>query len=377
MNRLVLVVALCMTVASAAHSVRFQRHHRCTLHDVDIFTVVNEPSLPLMQHLMQSIRSLIPCYGNLHVVSDEKDMYKLSAWMDTDEMGTKLHTFDDLIPQSLRHIPGYILQAWLMMQADTLVRDSARHIMFVDADMVIGVPVARKLLFDDLDRPYIGFWDFKYQPQFSRSCESFLGNCTVGSSMSFMPFVFPVRALRPMRQHLARKHNAVDFDAAFAKWAHAVGPDMVITFSQFVVMGNYAATFMPDAVAVVECPWQSHVTPESRCATWAPIGVHLGWRYCAYLESCPRNLEDAKLFTSGEPFGIYKKYTASYIEAVQNISFSASCFKHYHYTGKLQRGCTVENSVQVNRELLPYPTLPDRVSKKVASAAKAEFERRG
>jgi hypothetical protein len=364
-----LVIALCLGLASAGNSLRHTRQHRCTLHDVDIFLVVNEASLPLMQHLLQSINSMIPCYGKLHVVADEKDVPKLQAWMNTDDERTQVHVFDDLVPPSLKHITGYILQAWLMMTADSLVSDNARHVMFTDADVVLGMPVARRLLFDDKDRPYVGFWDFKYQPQFNESCQSFLGDCTFGSSMAFMPFMFPVQVFAPMRQHLARKHGAVDFNAAFAKWSQTVGPEMVQKFSQFVVMGNYAATYMPDSIAVVHCPVQSQLTPDSQCATWTPVGAHLGWKYCGYLESCPPGIQTQ---SSGEQFGIYRKYEASYIEDVQNITFSANCLKHLLYEGEVQRGCTQEDTAMVNQKMLPYPTLPDRVSAKVVEIIKAE-----
>lgn len=62
----------------------------------------------------------------------------------------------------------------------------------------------------------------------------------------------------------------------------------------------------------------------------------------------------------------------AYIEDVQNITFSANCLKHLLYEGEVQRGCTQEDTAMVNQKMLPYPTLPDRVSAKVVEIIKAE-----
>ena len=372
----VLVVA--HAAAPRAHTNIHFSPSQCPLGDVDLFLVANEASFPLMQHLIHSIETFFPCFGALHVVVDDQQMVsKLPTWLDVDSSWIQIHTIDGMLPPDLRHMPGYILQQWVMMKADGLVRPSARHIMFFDCDVVFAVPVVRSLLFDERNRPYLGFWGFEYQRQFQESCESFLGNCTFGSAMSFFPFLYPKKAFQPMRDHLAKLHSAVDFDAAFGGWAKAVGPGLTNKFSQFVVMGNFIATFMPDAVHVVSCPLDKDLSESSDCARWTPVAVHMGWRYCYYLESCSPGQESPRMLIGTTPgFGVYRKWTSTYIEAAQNITFSGHCLKHNALHGVQKSGCSILESTLIHSEVTVYPRRArGKLSQHVINRVRSEWTR--
>jgi hypothetical protein len=76
-----------------------------------------------------------------------------------------------------------------------------------------------------------------------------------------------------MVEHLAR---GKDFDEAFGAMMEL---NTTRDFSQFVVMGAYAAQFEQDKVHPIHCPaYDANGTShrDSECASWLPLGVHYG-----------------------------------------------------------------------------------------------------
>ena len=98
---------------------------------------------------------------------------------------------------------------------------------------------------------------------------------------SFFPFTYPVAALGRLRQHIVSKlGKSSNFDEALGEYTKTVA-NLDWSFSQFVIMGVYAEHFEKDLVHTMSCaPATDQSASANECASWLPLGVHYGWRYC-------------------------------------------------------------------------------------------------
>ena len=354
---------------------------KCPLDDVGIFLVVDEAQFPLLGHLMASMDMFLPCYGSMQVIADRKDLSKVPAWINLDRPGLRLHIMDDFVPAALKHLSGYILQQWIMMWADKFMPPKIKHVMYFDSDVVFAVPVVRDLLFDAENKPYVGFQEYPpFHTQFESMCSSFLGvDCPHGSSMTFFPYIYPAGALKSFRRFVTRNWSSRWFDEAFLKWSAAVGEFKTSEFSQFVVMGNFIVDHHPESIHKIFCPNivagsppvpgnEGHATvidtAESigECATYIPVGVHMGWRYCGLFNSCSSNSTDIKAFQANTFSKKYRKWGQPYIDGAENIISSGYCFKHFSLNGVIKPGCTREQANLLHDEVFSYPGLTAKAS---------------
>lgn len=79
--------------------------------------------------------------------------------------------------------------------------------MFLDGDTVLAAPVTCASLFDESGRIYQMSWDIELQHLFRHPCLGLIGNSCTRSFMTTFPFVFPMRALVPMRDYIAKHRD--------------------------------------------------------------------------------------------------------------------------------------------------------------------------
>jgi hypothetical protein len=323
----------------------------CPFGNVDLFLVIDEKNLPLGRFLFTSIETFFPCYGILHIFTDPPVFKKLSGWGYLQR--AVFHQFS--LPSFFEDkVPGYIAQAWAMMWADVLINSTADYVMFLDSDSIFGMPVTCASIFDENGLPWMGYWSFSGQLQFQGQCEHFIGDC-LGSFMSFLPLTVPLNAFPAMRNHISKRTGHSGFDESFLAWVKQ--PESpVMTFSQFVLMGNFMAIFLPGKVHSFSCPHISEVNSSTKCLSYIPPAGHL-WASCKYVGNCGSGV----LFGNwGAPLGdkYTSKFTYDSISQFESTIFMGYCNMHRMYNGTtsstLAAFCTPEQSTNIHPWLLPY-----------------------
>lgn len=332
----------------------------CPTSNIDIFFVTYKADFPLATFLMQSIRTFMPCHGHIHIFLDEGDLLKLRAWFDTQDQRIHFHVLKP--PKTLSHLSPYIAQAWAMMWADVYAKQAnstADFMMFLDTDSMLGLPVTCRFLFSDDGKVYIGGWDLiNKQPQFAQSIHDMVGEGNTASYMSFLPFTMPISTFPRMRSHISKRlDGGTDFDKAFAEWSRR--PNVHVKFfTQFGVMGSYLEMHEKDLVEPIFCH-NSGQHKGSKCADWIPPGTHYGWRPCGYLNSCKSGKMDLYRRQNHGEFGRFTpKFGSNTIDIVEKLMADGTCFMNYMNTTEILSGCTKEQSIRINDELLPYPRDP-------------------
>jgi hypothetical protein len=306
----------------------------------------------------------MPCRGTIHLVVDQQDLLSLRAWVNMQDPTIQVHALE--IPEELSFLSGYIAQAWVMMWADKFVNThhgmAADFMLFLDTDSPLGLPVTCGSLFDEQGKLYIAGWDMhSTQPQFERGVEDMVGHVK-SSYMSYFPFIMPVGAFARMRRHIAGRMNATNFNEAFVNWSRLPGVN-VNQFSQFAVMGAYLELYEQEIVHPIFCPvFGEH--KGSACSQWVPPGTHLGWRPCAYVNGCLTGGVAIYRSNGTQEFDQYSnKFAPSTVNVIENLFVDGVCFQHYLNTGTILDGCTANQSMTVNAELLPYPKDPPSITR--------------
>lgn len=335
----------------------------CPFGNIDLFIVVVERDFPILAHLLLSLDLFMSCYGYLHIITDTlQDELKLRTWMRIHER-VIFHRMNP--PDNLKHVIGYILQAWKANWVDTLAQPSADYAMIMDTDVLFTLPVTCRSLFDERGRPYLGSWSIKSQGQFVAPCEEMIGtgNCT-RSYMAFFPILLDLRIFAPARQHaIARLEQAYNtsfhgsFDDAFAMWTHRTRDYK--TYSQYVNLGSYNYHHQHDLAHFIHYPHVKELQPNTDEAAWyIPPAIHYGWRYCQYLDSCVSN--------PGNPGTSFPGYTGKYgdktIQMMQALLHEGNCLKEALAGKPPPPGCTPEMATTVHVDARAYQGLEPNLS---------------
>lgn len=320
----------------------------CPFSNIDLFIVTHRKDMPMLTLMLQSLEIFMPCHGDIHVVMDKEDLTRISTWIPASLLQTTaFHILE--APANFTGIPGYILQAWAMMWADEYIYKTgsdAEYVMFLDTDVVFGLPVTCKALFDSTGRIIQAGWQFDAQPQFQPSCDFLIGKCDE-SFMSFFPFTMPIDAFGPMRDHIEIRTNTTDFNAAFRKLRDTQN---ILAFSQFVVMGNYVKQYHQDKVKSIMCPHKDRYSKEMECASFVPVAVHYGWEYCYYVGSC--NDVGKHRNEGGDACGGFSsKYGKKTIELIEDVIFRGQCFKAHLWNEPSSELCSKVFVSEVHPEL--------------------------
>lgn len=231
--------------------------------------------------------------------------------------------------------------------------------MLMDVDVVLGAPVTCNSLFDDRGRLYQAGMPLKHQQQFASIIADTVGPWE-WTYMIFFPFTVPMSVFPRMRSHVTKfmGFNEDQFDDAMASWA-AKQDNVEYTFCGYCMLGAYMDMYESERVNALHCPLQGE-HQGTDCANWVSVGTHWGWRPCGYAESCTHGASDSvRRENVGElSQRTSKKYGIKAWEYIEKISVDGKCFMHYMNTGEMLQGCTEEQSLHVNEDLLPYPGDP-------------------
>jgi len=315
----------------------------CELRDIAVFIVAN-PGNPdevaMLQHLFHSINVFMPCRNSIHLLADSVDKWRGTAISDL-----RLHKIS--VPDGLKHMIGYIVQAWIMMWADVFVKESgARQVMFMDTDSVLAMPVTGAAIFDSFGKIYQLSWSSQWT-RFVVPCRELLGTSCDRSYMTTFPFMMPVDAFSAMRKHIqSRFAKATSFDHAFAMWTRETKD--YLKFGQFVTMGEYMRQFRANEVRQIFCPTvqEARAAPQSAalCRDYAALGVHLGWATCHFVGVAHGRNCELKWWTGNNMSrvkGRLKKYGPTYIQNIRQIINHGICFREF-ISGNVSKNCSSE-----------------------------------
>lgn len=336
----------------------------CPFHNIDIFVACGKDNLPLLPFLLNSISKFMHCSHRINLVIDRPDIPRALLWYTENIKGhhVHLHPFD--YPASVPTItnskdsssrPGYILQAWVMMWADQYSDNSeVDYVMFMDVDSILAMPVTCASLFDKEGRPYMQSWAMEpFHAQFKPPCLAMLGTDCDRSYMAMFPFIMPMNAFQPMRDHIRNRINPQlkTFDEAFEEWAKN---NKWSQFSQFVIMGEYVRFHQPHLVHQIFCPHLGKgfgQSPDHKaCEQYVPPGIHYGWPYQFYLL---QRSGTVPYFTAGQmrmsgdsafhqQLVVTNKYSPQMILHLENVVLHGHCLQYFfkHGTVHTELGCT-------------------------------------
>lgn len=298
----------------------------------------------------------MPCRGTLHVIAEKKDMARVQTWI----AGTRnvmVHEFP--MPERLKHVVGYILQAWLMMWADKYATPTAEYIMFMDTDAMFSLPVTCNSLFDSHGRIQYPHWGMGTAMHFKGPCEAFLGKECWKNFMAYFPFVMPRASFRQMREHITKHRGAASFNEAFGTW-YDNNPATRMAFSQFVIMGNFMDQFLPDITNAISCndfsDWMN-----GPCRSYIHPGFHYGWRQCRYLNACIAG--DYQIYP-GDGSVFQNKFSLQLLKYHEEVLTAGYCFKYRLQPGNELKtseaagapgGCAPHWLTDVHPETVNYP----------------------
>lgn len=327
----------------------------CPLRNIDIFLPVSKASFPKLPFLFNSINIFMPCRNYIHIIVDRADAGSILAWIDVSlKAKIAIHIFDN--PKSVGNVhAGYILQAWVMLWADTFVskqNSEARFVMFLDTDVVFAMPVTCASLFDENGKIYQMSWNIAAQQHFKQPCVDMVGTDCNRSYMSSFPFLMPLFVFDSMRKHFKNMLNssAISFDDSFNQWSKRSN---YWHFSQFVVMGEYMRVYQPEYVRQVFCPSvgevkkllaNSSMTQDTEdekilCLKYVPNAANFGSGYG------PNYLGGGggwpyRRTNPGEFVNYTDKYGVSYIQNAERTILHGYCLRLYLQTGKRHELCT-------------------------------------
>ena len=275
---------------------------QCPIGNIDIVVVARPKDRPVLAHLFHSIGVFMKCYNTLHLVVDPEhvDLFRTRVPVDP-RRSFRVHSL--ALVGRMDAIPGYLQQQWAMMWADKFADEAgsgATHLMFMDSDSVLGMPVTRESLFDEAGRLYQVAWEYGAgQAGFRAPCEFVLGIPCPHSYMTTFPYVLPAATLPAIREHVVRRLQSTNqlgpiehFNQLVQMpWAARWGGLLMGIFTQFVTMGNYLRHFRPEVVRTAHCPHVDRlrhpISAEARlCLDYVVPGVHVGWGNCFYVGSC-------------------------------------------------------------------------------------------
>jgi hypothetical protein len=307
----------------------------CSFSDIDVFIVTHSSASSLTHKLFVSIAKFMPKYHEIHIVTDTDNIKNTEQMLSTSIGRNKTFVHPLVMPGGFDSIPGYIAQAWVMMWADVVTsKSTAKYIMFLDTDSIFVMPVTCESIFMN-HQPLMGYWSFERQPHFADQCEHFVGNCS-GSFMSFFPFIMPRASFEPMRNHIARRTGATNFDISFLEWSKSHN---VMDFSQFVLMGNFLLNHPSWNVKIFFCPDVKILRNDSFCATYLPPAIHF-WRYCNYVGDC-------------QTPSISIKYSDDFYNLIDEAIALGECHQRRAANGNLSLKCS-ELGITVHSWILTY-----------------------
>jgi len=276
-------------------------------------------------------------------------------------------------PKSLANASGYHMMQWPQFWADKYVSPTADYVMFMDSDSILTLPVTCRAFFNPDGKILLPAWRWDTLVRYSKICQEALGkDCFLGF-MNYYPFLFPVRLLGPLREHVVKNRKASNFNNAIWTWdqlAPSRNPPKTeghTELSQFVIMGNYLRFYYPDVVDIPHCFPRSKQkeNPNTICHDYVHPGVHYAWRPCKFIEDCAKKKDSFSLFP-----GDGKWYTSKFsIELMMHLTELIKyglCFMRSlslsstfpPFPGGERGGCTPEMINSIHPEALTYQTLP-------------------
>ena len=352
--------------------------HACPTANIDVWMITRQTDMAPASILLRSLDLFMPCRGETHVVVDEEDLPKMLGWI-WSLRPPKTYPFR--IPCSLAEVPGYIMQAWLMLHADRFLGPNADYIMWLDSDALLGMPVTCGSLFDPAGLVYQVSWPIISHGQFRESCEYVFRRPCLRSYMATFPFTMPRDSMPRFRAHLAQKigeqngrspSRRQSFDEAFKQYVdhgnhlHLSGQTkgwLIMGMSQFVWMGEYMRTEEPGAVRQAACArWGTdrRSRDASTCFNYAPPGLHMSWGNCLYTGA--PGCAATKWFSTPQQhnaskkagYDHSKKFGSTYIRAANEIMWHGYCLKHRLMHLSMPTGCPTMGPLRPHEEVMIY-----------------------
>ena len=321
----------------------------CPTANIDVWLITLQRDFWPTSFLLRSLDLFMPCRGDTHIVVEEEDLRKALPWTYTANRPPKYYPFR--VPCRLAMVPGYILQAWLMLYADRFMSPTSEYIMWVDTDSLLAMPITCNSLFDPSGRVYQVSWPISSHRQFTDSCDYILGRTCQRSFMATFPFTMPRESMARLRRFITQTVGSkqprlpgspaavTNLDDAFAvyvlagKQHAAIGRgNFVMGMSQFVWMGEYMRTEEAHRVRQVPCS-RFGGGMDKMCLNYCPPGIHLAWGNCLYtgaprcvtLKWAPKAAERAGAAAAGVEWS--SKFGAGYISAAEEIMHHGDCIR--------------------------------------------------
>jgi len=357
------------SVAPGQYQTRSQ-HGSCPTKNIDVFIVTEKTSLALVEWTVRSIELFMPCRGDLHIVCEPGETAMVLAFVGNVE-DVKIHEMER--PKSLATASAYHMMQWPQFWADKYVSPTADYVMFMDSDSILTLPVTCRALFSPEGKILLPAWRWDTSPQFSILCKEALGRDCPFNFMNYYPFLFPVRLLGPLREHIVKNRKASNFNNAIWTWdqlAPSRNPPNSgkNELSQFVVFGNYLFFNHPDVVHIPRCFHRAQMKeiddPKTGCRDYVHPGVHYAWRPCNYVADCAIMQQHYHLFGGDGKF-YSNKFSVELMPHLTELIVQGLCFMRSlspsstfpPFQAGERGGCTSKTINSIHPEALTYQTL--------------------